>query len=340
MTKSKKTYRLGIAAREFNVSSGRIVEVLNKHGFEIENSPNTRLKVEMMDIVIKEFDSERAVKEKAEQLNIEIFKNTTTPQTEEETVIEEVSAETKEVTIKSNIIETPVEAVIKPKLSKPIVKGKIDLEPKKSEEKASSKKKTEKEEAKEEPAKTAEKKASPKKESKKSTDTKKTEKPETKNVVETEVPVVSKPVTVGFIDLDALEPKGKSKPEEKEKPAAEKKKRKKAEQKPQKEQESKPKDTKTEQKEEKEIEKEKDSNVHVTQYQKLEGPVIMGKIDLPVEKENKPVASSDGSKRKKKRRRIKNKAVDTASNAKNTKTREKKTKEVKKADISEEEIEN
>ena len=108
----------------------------------------------------------------------------------------------------------------------------------------------------------------------------------------------------GKIDLDSL-PKSKSdkkkKEEEEEKPKAKKSSKKKKE-----EEETPVVETPVEETKPETEEKKEEDNFLKTQYTKLEGPKILKKIDLPVEK--KPVASSAegfNSDRKKKRKRIK-----------------------------------
>ncbi|MEW6468491.1 MAG: translation initiation factor IF-2 [Bacteroidota bacterium] len=62
-------------------------------------------------------------------------------------------------------------------------------------------------------------------------------------------------------------------------------------------------------------EKPKEDNFIKTEYQKLEGPKILSKIELPVEEKKKPVASSNAdfeTDRKKKRKRINKNKVSTA----------------------------
>jgi len=71
MAGSNKIVRLSKAAREFNVGMGTIVDFLGKKGFKIEASPNFKLKSEMYDLLVKEFQSEKMVKEIAHQKGLE-----------------------------------------------------------------------------------------------------------------------------------------------------------------------------------------------------------------------------------------------------------------------------
>jgi translation initiation factor IF-2 len=90
---------------------------------------------------------------------------------------------------------------------------------------------------------------------------------------------------------------------------------------------------------------------HQTQFRKLEGPTILGKMDLPKEKESvkKPVASSTdaGKSKKRKRKRIrKDKTVETPSAAADKKSgkpdtgkaKKSKKKEAARPEVTEEEI--
>lgn len=68
---SKSSVRLSKAAREFNVGLSTIVEYLSKKGHQVEPSPNTKLSPEMYDLLIKEYQSEKQVKEVSKKLGIE-----------------------------------------------------------------------------------------------------------------------------------------------------------------------------------------------------------------------------------------------------------------------------
>ncbi len=71
MAEANKTIRLSKAAREFNISKNTIVEFLEKKGFKVESSPNTKLAPEMYGLLVNEFQSEKAVKESAHKKGIE-----------------------------------------------------------------------------------------------------------------------------------------------------------------------------------------------------------------------------------------------------------------------------
>ncbi len=117
-----------------------------------------------------------------------------------------------------------------------------------------------------------------------------------------------KPKVVGKIDLDSMNLK--SRPDKKAKKEEEKEEPKKEEPKAEKKEEKKEEPKKPEKEEKKESESRPAPEEHKTDVEKLEGVKVLGKIDLPVEKEKKPkpVASSSEDKEtqrpKRKRRRI------------------------------------
>ncbi len=69
---SKTSVRLSKAAREFNVGTSTIVEFLSKKGHQIDSSPNTKLSPEMYVLLVKEYQSEKQVKEVSKKLGIEL----------------------------------------------------------------------------------------------------------------------------------------------------------------------------------------------------------------------------------------------------------------------------
>ncbi len=343
MAEGRKIPRLGKAASEFNVAIGTITALLKKKNLEIVESPNSKLTPEMYDILIKEFQGEKLVKEESKKIEIGAFKKEeelvdtpteTKTAHEDETPVEDVLIKTPNV-IKSEPIEIPIEPV------QPKIVGKIDIEPKKK----SSAKKTSTSETKEEPVAVEE----PVK--------KKASKP-VKEVehIETEVEnIADHIVTVGKIDLDSLNAKGK--------------KSKKAEKVAQKAGEETPAEVETDTVEtvatvevvETETENVEEDNSsadnqtaepkpattpegkvieHIeTRVEKLQAPKIMGKIDLPVSKPKtekpQPAAANAQTEdlKKKKRKRIKQQAVKTHG-----KEESNKKPAAPKVEISEEDI--
>jgi len=83
--------RLSKAAREFNVGIGTIVEYLNKKGFDVDASPNTKLTPEMYDYLNVEYKGEKSVKEEASRIDVGSSKRETI--SIEDTVREDVERE-------------------------------------------------------------------------------------------------------------------------------------------------------------------------------------------------------------------------------------------------------
>ncbi|MDW8418963.1 MAG: translation initiation factor IF-2 [Chitinophagales bacterium] len=128
-----KTMRLGKAAGTYNVSSEKIVEVLRKAGFVIENNPNSKITAEMIPILDREFGTDKAIKQQAESTKIEKPKSESIVMT-----VDTMSSaakkknEDQELLIKNNIIhkEPEKEEFIpteKVQLTSPKVIDKIDL---------------------------------------------------------------------------------------------------------------------------------------------------------------------------------------------------------------------
>jgi translation initiation factor IF-2 len=69
MSGKKQIYRLFKVAKELNVGTTLLVEHLQENGHDVSPSPNTKLSDDQYDILLKEFASEKLMKEKAAQLN-------------------------------------------------------------------------------------------------------------------------------------------------------------------------------------------------------------------------------------------------------------------------------
>lgn len=70
MADENKGIRLKKAATELNVGISTLVEFLSKKGHQVELNPNARLTAEQYDIVAMAFQAERAVKEQADKIEI------------------------------------------------------------------------------------------------------------------------------------------------------------------------------------------------------------------------------------------------------------------------------
>jgi translation initiation factor IF-2 len=351
MTDTTQTIRLSKAAKEFNVGITTIIEFLAKKGHKIDSNPNTKISEEIYAILVKEFQSEKMVKEESKKLDIggvkkeinavpefktttkevekeELIIKTTVPQIKNEEIVEK--KEKSSIKVVSKIGAEEIEKVsLKTKTPKTkLAKAETEVEKEAISDKAKktvatkSKKTKTKEEVKEQLDLFEEK--SVKKETAKDTKEKE-EKMSNVSKVHLEVKVTGK------IDLDSLNVKtkpAKKTKEEKESERIAKKEIKKpktaSKKKSEKEEEVVSEEvtavekeiivkdeiiTETEQKKKEVKAIEPDENFHKTEFIKLDGPTILGKMDLPVVKEftKKPVASSDDemkSSKKKKRKRI------------------------------------
>jgi len=95
--------RLSKAAREFNIATSTIVEFLMKKGFQVDPNPNSRITPEMYALLLKEFQSEKQVKEEAQKIGIDHAgrKTITADQVVKRAVDEEDDFDTDELIIKN-----------------------------------------------------------------------------------------------------------------------------------------------------------------------------------------------------------------------------------------------
>ncbi len=293
-----KAIRLSKVAKELNIGTSTIVDFLGSKGHAVESNPNSKLNEEQYEMLLKEFQSEKIVKEKSAKLSEKTPKQTISIDDKlkeekfavKEDIGEDVFVKEKPVAKKEPIvvIETPA---IEEKIEEPVVEtapeatpiaeenssaggikvlGKIEL--------PTSKKKT-----KEEPKK---EKEAPKKE---------------------EVKEESKPVVEAKSEEKKAEPVVA--PEEKTPEVVEQK-----------------------QPEVKEAPKEepvtpKEPETIRAHAERLGGPVVLGKIELPKETPRQSISKAHGEyveNQKKKRKRIDVKKVDTAKEAPQTKPEQQK----------------
>jgi translation initiation factor IF-2 len=308
MTDDIKATRLSKAARDFNVGISTIVEFLHKKGFKLDPNPNEKLPPEAYALLIKEYSSDISVKKESEKLILKDLHRK-----KESVSIEDVPAESssdendgeEEILIKDTS-GTKKTIDIKPEIRKPDIKlvGKIDLE-------KSGKPKPEK--------------AEPQKETKETkpvrevaaevTEDKKEKAAEVKKPKEEERKKKSSIVIVGKIDLDTVAKETKPSKREDLIPPAEEK----TEDKKHKTENHHIPDPVAEEalvEELPEIDivlpEEEVVKLYKTDFKKLSGPTVVGRIDLPVEEKKKqsphqPVkvgSADDDFRRKKKRKRI------------------------------------
>jgi translation initiation factor IF-2 len=140
MTDSKAT-RLSKIAREFNVGISTIVEFLHKKGEKVDSNPNTKITPQQYDLLIEEFSSDLSIKKESEKVNLRHLKDNqqSVSLSDLDSSQEENFADQEELLVKDNrasgvIYETDTEREIDHG-SRPKILGKIDLEPKAKEPK-------------------------------------------------------------------------------------------------------------------------------------------------------------------------------------------------------------
>lgn len=290
---NKQGRRLQKIARELNVGIATIAEFLSKKGKPIDTNPNNKVSDEIYELLLSEFQTEKSVKEKSQQLNFNTAKKqsiTIEEQKNEETVAEE---DDKELIIK-NINSFPIGERVEELKPQVKVLGKIDLNtPKKASPAPTPSSETP---VVKDQTNATKETATPQS----STSTQKNEvnkeKQATVSSVKSNQDKDAKPEKTENVEKKVTEPTDKAPVIQKDEPKISIE------------------NTPTEQKKEvvepviEEGDSDKHDNFHKTEYQKLEGPTILGKIDLPsrVEVKKQPVASSTGSmdSKKKKRKRI------------------------------------
>lgn len=256
-----KGTRLSKIAREFNVGISTIVDFLNKKGYDVDPNPNTKVTEEIYDILVEEYSSDISVKKESDRLslkNLREKKDTISIHDIDQQRPAKEDAE-EEVFIKDPTASGKIDlSEDEPELK---VVGKVDLDAVKGKDK---KKKETGEKPGEEPAEAAEKEEEVKKKVADRTT-------EEKEAEAAEVAAEKRAKTVeDRKEADAAaeaEPSGKAE-EVAEEPETAKAKA------------------------------EEDENFIKTRIEKLNGPSVVGKIDLPVEERKE----SDRESRKKRKR--------------------------------------
>lgn len=305
MSENTATIRLSKAAREFNIGVNTIVDFLSKKGFSIGKDPNAKLSQEMYNFLMKEFSTEKHVKEEAKKIGLTFASHETITIEDKKIAAKEKEKELDELFIKNVSLEYEKKAPEAPKKAKetaPQEPPKKEVPPVKE---TKTKAKAEEQVAEEKKKKTTRKKEAeiPAPEAPEAVTAKEAEKPSGKPKAEIKI--------LGKMDLGTVEKKpakkGKAKKEE-EKP----KEKKKSAAAPPAEpviEEPVPVDTaETAGPEVQEPPKEEQENFIRMERIVLEGPTILGTMTLPEPRKfekKKPVASSsdEGVKGKKKKRK-------------------------------------
>ena len=300
-----KSINLLKAAKELNIGIGTAVEHLVKKGFEVESKPNTKLSPEMYGVLLKEFQGDKIVKDEAKQIVIGKIRREEGPvvgnatPANESTEEKETPSDVKEILIKNTSTDTPAKEEKKEEESQSALKvvGKIDLDSLKRGAKPAPKEEPKAEQPKaEEPKPEQPKQEQPKPEPVKEP-VKEVAKEEVKEKVE------EKPVEKAPVQEEVKKPEP---PKVEEKPKIEAKKEEPVKapvETPVKKEEPAVKPT-----EAKPNRPQGQDDVIRARSETLSGPKVVGKIQLPAARPNKPVASSSNNagnnndnKRKRKR---------------------------------------
>ncbi len=342
MTEGLKATRLSKAAREFNVGISTIVEFLQKKGFKIDSNPNTKIPPEAYSLLLNEYSSDISVKKESEKLTFSEFNRK-----KESVTIDEESGSVVEEHIEQ---EAPQETI-----------------------------------AKEEPTQHKENTEKDKKEDKPAEDSKKESKEEKTEEIKKEVKKDIEVNVVGKIDLDKLDkrkkPAAKKEAEDDKKSSAADKAPADTKVKEEVKEEVKkeasaaaeaPADTEVKEEAKEEVKKEASAAAEApaeekaedkvkdkkeedkkdfikTNFQKLSGPTVVGRIDLPVVEEKKKEhkkkervsASNDDNRKKRKRIRKDKEKVSLSKNQaeiKKSGDARKKKKSVARPEISDEDV--
>jgi translation initiation factor IF-2 len=323
-----KTIRLSKLAREFNVGIHTIVEFLHKKGFDYDSNPNTKISEEAVVLLEKEYKIDLNLKKESEKIILkshrpkqEVISIEDKPQEqpddedeEEEELPRIIPKKTPPVVKKKEPEEIPAE---RPKREDRIkVIGKVDLDsinkPQRKEEKKPEKEeiKLPEEEPKIEvqaeeqilPVEKQEEVQVPEQPEEKAEEIQEEPKEET---IETGVHRVEELKVIGRIDLDALNQKtrpAKKSRKEKEKERKERRRQKLGLIRPEE------KAATTEQPTEKPVAGEpvqREEEVIKAKAERLNGPTVVGRIDLPDKKLRKQKDIAEEALQKKRRKRIK-----------------------------------
>jgi len=88
--------RLSKAAKEFNVGITTMVDFLKKKGFTIDSNPNAKITPAMFDLLEKEYQSEKNVKESSKKIEIEYIRHQSISLEDKKVVVEDVEEKEKE----------------------------------------------------------------------------------------------------------------------------------------------------------------------------------------------------------------------------------------------------
>ena len=101
MSESTTTVRLSKAAREFNIGVNTVVDFLSKKGFKVDRDPNAKITQEMYALLMKEFASEKHVKEEAKKIGLQFLAHETITIEDKKTATKDREKELDDLFIKN-----------------------------------------------------------------------------------------------------------------------------------------------------------------------------------------------------------------------------------------------
>ncbi len=289
--------RLSKLAREFNVGIHTIVDFLHKKGYEIDSNPNTKVSEEAVQLLEKEYKVDLSLKKESEKISLKSHRPKKEVITIEDFEDEQEEDEEDEEPTPRKVEKREEITRIQEKPEKLKVLGKIDLDsilnPKKKKEEEvipepEPEKITEPEIIDETPEIPEPEIVEEKPDEEEVQEIRNEDKKEEEEVTKTDVPKVEEIKVVGKIDLQNINQKtrpAKKSKEEKEKERHERMKQRTS-------------SVSSEEKKEK-PEKKTEEEVIKAKPGKLDGPTVLGKINLPKKED-----SGESSSRKKRRKRI------------------------------------
>lgn len=135
MSEATVTIRLSKAAREFNIGVSTIVDFLEKRGFSVGKDPNTKLSQEIYALLMKEFATEKHVKEEAQKIGLQFTQHETITIEDKRIAVKDREKELDELFIKNVSIEYDKKLFETPKTPKEPVDKETPGEKKKTAEK-------------------------------------------------------------------------------------------------------------------------------------------------------------------------------------------------------------
>ncbi len=273
-----KPLRLSKIARDFGVGVNTVLEFLHKKGIAADDGPNTKIELDVFQILQKEYSGDIKVKEASEKIELNAMraKKESIYATDEFSEPQAEPAKKEPEPVKEEFVDTKVE-----KLQGPNVIGKIDLNKKPEKKPAPEPKKEQPKPAPEQP---------------------KPKQPEPE-LIKTKVEPVKDVKILGKIELDQLNTKTRPAKKTKEEKIRDRKEREAQSRKIMQQQQAEARNNKHDDRPQR-VEPEFIN----TKVEKLQGPNVIGKIDLDDRKHSG--GSGDDFGKKKKRKRIQKDRVD------------------------------